>query len=185
MAIVSRLRLATVCAEVQRPIRYEFGKHYVPVSITSPSPLGRGRQYWQLVDPAFSLVEVGMDATSGQLVEFAVVNYNGTVESAEPRGTVRTLYGMPCFDLSAWSTPTPGFNPHFAQCPGRCSIALGLEGIYVGLFADTIDFEVMMENNVGCAFNANGELVSVRIYQISESLELVRRRLAMSIGSSG
>jgi hypothetical protein len=51
--------------------------------------------YWQLVDPTFSLLELGFEWPSGRLVHCSVPLFNGEVEEDRARGFPNAVPGAP------------------------------------------------------------------------------------------
>ena len=78
--------------------------------------------YWQLVDPTFSLLELGFEWPSGRLMHCAVPLFNGQVEEHKARGLLNAVPAAPFFDLSLWPpnvSESKGNRSHHIEQPGR------------------------------------------------------------------
>jgi hypothetical protein len=77
--------------------------------------------YWQLVDPVFSVLELGFEHPSGRLVNCAVPLFNGNVEDRGMESLPSATPGTPYFDLSPWTVNTtdPAARSNHLEQPGR------------------------------------------------------------------
>lgn len=129
------------------------------------------RYYWRLVDPRFSLVEIGIDRVTGRLLSLCVPLFNGTVQDlsyAHPPVGDRVA---PVFDLASWkevASSASGVAPT-VDLPGRCRLEVGSSCIRVELFDEVTEHWAWPADNVAVELNAVSELIAVRILGLSES----------------
>ncbi len=89
--------------------------------------------YWQLVDPVFSLLELGFEHPTGRLVKCAVPLFNGEVEDQQTQARPRAVAGTPLFDLRPWrvDVSNPAAHGNHLEQPGRIRLLKGQRGLTI------------------------------------------------------
>jgi hypothetical protein len=89
--------------------------------------------YWQLVDPTFSLLELGFEYPSGRLVKCAVPLFNGKVEDQQTHPLPSATAGTPFFDLESWSVDVsnPAARGNHLEQPGRIRLVKKQRGLTI------------------------------------------------------
>ncbi len=84
-------KLARVSSDKYEAVVNVEWKGYITVAIDR-NPRATNL-YWQLVDPVFSLLELGFEHPSGRLVKCAVPLFNGEVEDQQTHPLPRAAFG--------------------------------------------------------------------------------------------
>ena len=112
-------KLARVSSDKYEAVVNVEPKGYITVAIAR-NPRATNL-YWQLVDPVFSLLELGFEHPSGRLVKCAVPLFNGEVEDQPTHPLPRAASGTPFFDLGPWpvDVSNPAARGNHLEQPGR------------------------------------------------------------------
>jgi hypothetical protein len=155
----------------------QFGDHlYLDVAFASHWP--GVCLYWRLVDPKFSLLEVGLDSVSGQLRSLTVPLYNGELDSqsdAVKYGAAGLPLGIPIFDTTSWTSDLRETKHRFIDVRGRIRLRVCPTEMMVIISEEPIHQSIQVNSRVVCELNASAELVGFRILGISPE---ERERLA-------
>lgn len=138
------------------------GKGYMTVDI-GRNPMSVNL-YWQLVDPVFSLLEMGFEYPSGRLMSCAVPLFKGEVEQSETQ-PVATVSGTPLFDVSSWPLSISGREVrgnHIKQ-EGRIRLAKFADGVSI-ITQNTTPFRsIAYGRALLCSFDERDELSALHI----------------------
>lgn len=140
--------------------------------------------YWQLVDPKFSLLELGFESPSGRLVHCSVPLFNGEVEDRRNESVPTATTGVPLFDLSPWPlrvTAREVRGNHLEQA-GRIRLVSKDGGLSI-LSDETIPARnILYAEKLICGFSNSDELVAITLvgsYQLLGRLGEARLRFAL------
>jgi hypothetical protein len=138
------------------------GKGYITVD------MGRNPRannlYWQLVDPVFSLLELGFERPSGRLINCAVPLFKGEIEDCQTQILPNGTAGTPFFDLSPWPVDLPesgGNRGHHIKQAGRIRL-LKSDGLLSIVIKDSHPFQSLLyAGKIICNFGKDGTLLSL------------------------
>ncbi len=120
--------------------------------------------YWQLVDPDFSLLEIGVDRESGRLTKISVPLYNGPIGVREGHLRQEDKKGLPCFNVNLWPRPSASMKDAFLENIGRIRIdVIDSEWWFITLFDDPRVFSSRSGNSLWFGFNGRNELVQLAV----------------------
>lgn len=121
--------------------------------------------YWQLVDPVFSLLELGFEYPSGRLVKCAVLLFNGDVEERQTESLPNAIQGTPLFDLSHWTVnpDNPAVRSNHLEQQGRIRLLKKQNGLSIVCKDSPRLRSVTYGGNVVCDFGEGDELVAVSL----------------------
>ena len=147
---------------------------YVPLKLSAGYSVADPPLYWRLVDPQFSLVEIGINRWDGRFVSFTVAHYNGELHPLGiPSGTVstETLAVLPAYSLESWAgfrsdRDVGDIKGEFHDIQGRCRLELGNDSLRVVLFPDPIVLRVDTRGEVVFEFNASNELCALTFLRL-------------------
>ncbi len=148
-------------------VRYEpeiavEGKGYITVNIGRDSRATN--LYWRLVDPVFSLLELGFEHPSGRLMNCAVPLFNGEIETSEAQAVV-TGSGTPFFDLSPWPLCVTGTvirGRHLSQ-EGRIRMTRLPNGLSIVLKEATWVRSIAYGSSLVCSVDESNELSAINL----------------------
>lgn len=138
--------------------------------------------YWRLIDNKFSLIEVGLHPSTGQLLSLTVTMYNGIIESKVPMRAnqdeaVTETIGIPRFSLDLWKIVRQGdFSQRFHNVTGRCQLSLMNDNLIVSLFPDVIVSSIIISELLSCELNSERELSAFTIYNLNSQEILALRK---------
>ena len=152
-------------------VRVEADRYSPVVSIESPSyitvrmskSIHAPNVYWQLVDPEFSLLELGFDASCGRLVSCSVPLFNGEVRKYDsPLGSVG-LPGTPIFEMAPWTSRAAAEDDRgtVLKSPGRIQLDQYPDALVIILKSGQIDKIVVLGEKLACRFGLDGRLHSL------------------------
>jgi hypothetical protein len=115
--------------------------------------------YWQLADPDFSLVEIGLERTTGRLTKLAVPLYRGELGRQDARQAAPNVEGVPQFDIAEWQPVARSTAGDFKEVFGRIRIDVGPDGWWtITMFDDEIVHHVGVPDLLSYSFNVRNEL---------------------------
>jgi len=116
--------------------------------------------YWQLADPDFSLVEIGLERTTGRLTKLAVPLYRGELGQWDGVQPVPDVEGLPQFDIGGWQPVAPRSTAgDFKELFGRIRIDVGPDRWWtITMFDDEIVRHVGVPDLLSYSFNVRNEL---------------------------
>ena len=137
------------------------GKGYVTVDIAR-NPRATNL-YWQLVDPVFSLLEVGFEWPSGRLISFAVPLFKGEMEDQQTQPLPQATVGTPFFDLSPWSVDAgnPAARGNHLKQSGRIRLLKKQNGLSIICKDGPALRSVAYGGNLVCDFGGGDELMAL------------------------
>ena len=116
--------------------------------------------YWRLIDPSFSLIEIGISSATSRVMSATVVLYNGQLESC-PQSCFDNVNniesGIPVFDL----TRNDWVNG-FCDVSGRCRLQKRDISLRIQLFATRPD-RIAIYERFSFEVDANQNLVAITI----------------------
>jgi hypothetical protein len=156
-------KLMRVSEEWYSPEISVEGKGYVTVEITR-NPRATNL-YWQLVDPVFSLLELGFEYPSGRLVKCAVPLFNGEVEDQQTQILPKATPGTPFFDLTPWAVDAsnPAARGNHIKHPGRIRVSKRQNGLSIVCQNGPPLHSVTYGGKLVCDFGAGDELVALNL----------------------
>ena len=115
--------------------------------------------YWQLADADFSLLEIGLEKTTGRATKLAIPLYRGELTPGDPvRGTVG-VQGIPAFDIGSWQPLARSTAGEFKELSGRIRIDVGRDGWWtVTMFDDEVVHHVGSPDLISFGLNSRKEL---------------------------
>jgi hypothetical protein len=121
--------------------------------------------YWQLVDPVFSLLELGFEHPSGRLVHCAVPLFNGDVEDRRMESFPNAVQGTPLFDLSCWTVnpDNPAAHSNHLEQPGRIRLVKKENGLSIICKDRPTLRSVLYGEKLICEFGEGDELVALSL----------------------
>jgi hypothetical protein len=121
--------------------------------------------YWKLVDPEFSLLELGFEWPSGRLVKCAVPLFNGDVEDQTTEAPPNAAPGTPFFDLSPWTADTanPAARSNHLEQLGRTRLVKIHNGLSIVCGNSPARHSVIYAERVICGFGGDAELVALTL----------------------
>jgi hypothetical protein len=121
--------------------------------------------YWQLVDPVFSLLELGFEHPSGRLVKCAVPLFNGDVEDRRTETLPSAVQGTPFFDLSHWTVnpDNPADRSNHLEQPGRIRLLKKQNGLSIICKDGPALRSVLYGEKLICEFGEGDELVALTL----------------------
>jgi len=138
-------------------------KSYITAKIAWDA--GATSLYWQLVDPEFSLLELGFEWPSGRLVKCAVPLFNGEVEDKQSESLPSATPGTPFFDLSLWTVDTtdPAARGNHLDEPGRIRLVKKNGGLSIICMDSFPVSSVVYAEKLICDFGPRGELIAITL----------------------
>jgi hypothetical protein len=157
-------RLLRVTDEYYQPEIAVESKGYITVRV------GKSQKathvYWQLVDPVFSLLQLGFEWPSGRLVHCSVPLFKGDVEILDadpaPGGTV----GTPFFDLSKWPvrvTEGKDVSGNVIEESGQIRLQRSRNALSILARESTRQRSVVYGGTVVCDFDPYDELAALTL----------------------
>jgi hypothetical protein len=121
--------------------------------------------YWQLVDPDYSLLELGFEWPTGRLVDCSVPLFNGDIENAGREPAPKVEHGAPLFDLSLWPSeaPKPGARDNYLKQAGRISLVRTSEGVLIACQDEPRLRSIVYGEKLLCHFGQDDELVGLTL----------------------
>ena len=122
--------------------------------------------YWQLVDPNFSLLQLGFEWPSGRLVHCSVPLFNGQVEMVQNDARFETVVGAPFFDISMWPlyiTEGKGVSGNVIEELGRIRLQRSSNTLSI-LASDRVpQRSILYGDAVMCHLDANDEFTALTL----------------------
>lgn len=139
------------------------GKGYVTVDIAR-NPQATNL-YWQLVDPAFSLLELGFEWPSGRLVNCAVPLFKGEVEDDQSQTVRQGIAGTPFFDLAPWPLQVSDreVRGNHLRHPGRIRLLKGQNALSIICQNGSPFHSITYGGKLVCDFGMNNEIVALNL----------------------
>jgi len=156
-------KLAKVSEEQYRPDISVQGKGYITICVARNSRATN--VYWQLVDPDFSLLELGFEWPSGRLINCAVSLFNGEVEDCQNQTPPQGNPGTPMFDLSPWPLQVSEREvrgSHIKQ-PGRIRLLKKHKGVSIVCQEGFPLRSVEYGGKLVCDFGGGNELLALSL----------------------
>jgi hypothetical protein len=157
-------RLLRVSNEQYRPEIIVESKGYITVRV------GKSQEathvYWQLVDPEFSLLQLGFEWPSGRLVHCSVPLFNGDVETIEGDPANEGVAGTPFFDLSRWPvrvTEGKKVSGDVIEESGRIRLQRSRNALSILAREGTQQRSVVYGGTVVCDFDRADELMALSL----------------------
>ena len=121
--------------------------------------------YWQIVDPVFSLLELGFEHPSGRLVKCAVPLFNGDVEDQHTEPLSNAAQGTPFFDLSPWPLQVSDrdVRGNYLEQLGRIRLLKKQNGIMIVCKDSPPVRSLAYGEKLVCDFGEGDELVSLSL----------------------
>jgi hypothetical protein len=121
--------------------------------------------YWQLVDPVFSLLELGFEHPSGRLMNCAVPLFNGEVEDREIQSLPQATQGTPFFDLAPWlvNVSNPAARANHLEQSGRIRLTKKHGGLSIICKDSPTLRSVLYGEKLICEFGEGDELVALTL----------------------
>jgi hypothetical protein len=121
--------------------------------------------YWQIVDPQFSLLELGFEYPSGRLVKCAVPLFNGEIESRISESLPHASPGTPFFDLSPWSVDVnnPAARGNHLEQRGRIRLLRKHQGLSIVWSDSPVRRLLAYGTNLICSFSEEEDLVELSL----------------------
>jgi hypothetical protein len=115
--------------------------------------------YWQLADPDFSLLEIGLERTTGGATKLAIPLYRGELGRGDAVQAPPDVEGIPTFDVAAWPPIARSTAGDFKEVFGRIRIDVGPDRWWtITLFDDEIVSQVGVPDLLSYSFNGRNEL---------------------------
>jgi hypothetical protein len=156
-------------------VRIEPDRYSPVVKIESPSyitvrvskSVHDPNVYWQLVDPTFSLLELGFDARSGRLVSCSVPLFNGNVGEHDEALGHAGLPGTPIFEMKPWTSLVgAGEIPRgVLKTAGRIRLDRYSDALVINISAEATSTVVVSGGNFACCFGSEGRLQSISLFK--------------------
>ncbi len=127
--------------------------------------------FWRLGD-AHSLVEIGVEESSGRLVSVQVVLYQKPFSQISPQPVKNVLIeGVPGFCLDLWEKPANlyDYGKYLYKVSNGCQLEFGERKLRIKLFSDESEYGVMLSGQLLCEFNKRKELCAVLVCNLSDS----------------
>lgn len=118
--------------------------------------------YWHLVEPTFSLLELGFEWTSKRLTHISVPLYKGSINQAEDV-LPQSERGEPVFDLFGlgFSAEFKDRVPEVVKCEGRIQLNRSGHDLYIRLGAGAVQRVISCQQEVVYGFSESKELVLI------------------------
>jgi hypothetical protein len=176
---MKKLRIVELLGGVE-PIDFVIHRHvYVSIERRNVAGLCYLPLYWRLLDPDFSMVEIGIDKESGKFISLAMPLYNGELSELTDSYTDHNDINIyaPKFSLDVWSAKNDFLdsNGEYYSYPGKCQLELTERNLRIRLFHEMVNSSVMISNNIMFELNKDNELISIVILGISSNDESVIR----------
>jgi len=138
-------------------------KSYITVRLGKSR--GGTHVYWQLVDPVFSLLELGFEHPSGRLVKCAVPLFNGELEDQQAQPLARATPGTPFFDLAPWpvNASNPAARANHLEQSGRIRLTKKHGGLSIICKDSPTLRSVLYGEKLICEFGEADELVALTL----------------------
>lgn len=120
--------------------------------------------YWKLVDPTFSLLELGFEWPSGRLVHCSVPLFNGEVEEAKAVSSSNRVLATPFFDLSLWPpnvSESKGNRSHHIEQAGRIRLLKSDNLLTIVIKEGPTSQSLLYANEVVSNVAADGDLLAI------------------------
>ena len=157
-------KLLRVTDEYYQPEIVVESKGYITVRIGKS--LKATHVYWQLVDPVFSLLQLGFEWPSGRLVHCSVPLFKGDVETLETDPGLGGTVGTPFFDLSKWPvcvTEGRDVSGNVIEEPGKTRLQRSRNALSILAREGTRQRSVVYGGKVVCDFDRNDELTDLTL----------------------
>ena len=120
--------------------------------------------YWQLSEPDFSLLEIGLEKETGLFRKLSVALYRGDFGRRSPRSPRQDQIGIPRFDVREWQ-PIPGSTAgDHQEMAGRIRLDEQSDGWWtIGLFDEPVVFEVSVPGLLTFGFSEQRELCELSV----------------------
>lgn len=155
-------KLLRITNEMYQPEILVESKSYITVRIGKS--LNEEHLYWQLVDPVFSLLQLGFELSTGRLVHCSVPLFNGEVEAVEVQPLQSAVAGVPHFDVSAWPVKeTKGKSGSVMEQPGRIRLRRSSNALAIVAQEVVCRRSVAYGETVVCHFDRADELIGLTL----------------------
>ena len=115
--------------------------------------------YWQLADPDFSVLEIGLERTTGRATKLAIPLYRGELGRRDAAQAPPDVEGMPAFDVGAWQPVARSTAGDFKEVFGRIRIDVDRDGWWtITMFDDEVVHHVGVPGLLSCGLNSRKEL---------------------------
>jgi hypothetical protein len=151
---------------LKRPTSRVFDEHVFLTIEVDPDRPGSPPLYWNVVDPKWNLIEVGIDRSSGELVSIILTFYRGALASMNmdrlPEPPDKEI-GIPKFDLKMWNEPKDLYDirSEIEEFPARCHLQLLNKTLRIEISPETVAYLVEVSETLVAEFNHNNELIGV------------------------
>ena len=126
--------------------------------------------YWQLTDPDFSLLEVGLEKETGLLRKLSVALYRGNIGTRASDPPRSETHGVPLFDVDAFPTD-------YEETFGRIRIDEGPGGWWtITLFDEPSGLQIAVPDLLGFGFNRQKELCEFSVNTAASYSVLGRKK---------
>lgn len=124
--------------------------------------------YWRLIDPEYSLLEIGVDSASGELRSLTVPLYNGDIDvRASVAGKpVSSTLGTPVFSTTHWPSDWRETRHRFVDVPGRIRLDCGPDDVRIVISDESVHRSVQVGARLVCELNDADDLVGFRILAV-------------------
>jgi hypothetical protein len=138
-------------------------KGYIMVRLGTPP--GAMHVYWHLVDPLFSLLELGFEWPSGRLFDCSVPLFNGEVEDGGMGPPLEPTKGTPFFDLSEWSVDEGDrcARGNFLKQSGRLRVLRGMNAVSIVVKQSPRRRSLVCGESLICDFDKDDELCALTL----------------------
>jgi hypothetical protein len=115
--------------------------------------------YWQLSDPEFSVLEIGLDRSTGRPSKVAVPLYRGELGRLEADHVSPDIEGLPLFDIGPWQPLPRSTAGDFKGISGRIRIDVSRDGWWtITMFDDEVVHHVGVPDLLSYGLNSRREL---------------------------
>ena len=115
--------------------------------------------YWQLADPDFSLLEIGLERTSGRTTKVTVPLYRGGLGRRDAVHEGPNVEGIPEFDVRAWQPVARSTAGDFKEVSGRIRIDVERDGWWtITMFDEAVVHHVGVRDLLSYGLNSRKEL---------------------------
>lgn len=124
--------------------------------------------YWQLVDPEFSLLELGFNP-DGRMVSLSIPLFNGNVGRHDTRFSRASSHGTPIFELKPWRVGTEigQSQETILKTLGRIEIDRYRNALVITVTSEAIASAVLSGGNLLSCFDAKNRLCCVGLLKES------------------
>ena len=122
--------------------------------------------YWQLVDPKFSLIELGFEQSTGRLDHCSVPLFQGSTVRHSSKLAVLGRPGTPFFDTSEWVSA----GKKHLLTSGRIELHQYADALRIRLREGALNSSVLAGGKFGSHFLEDGTICAIDVVGLSQTV---------------